>query len=68
MNMEPARPHIEISPADWAGFEDVMGPRGGCGGCWCMLWRRSKSVMEAEKGDRNRAAMQRFSQAAAARG
>ena len=58
MNMEPARPHIDISPADWAGFEDVMGPKGGCGGCWCMLWRRSKSVMEAEKGDGNRAAMQ----------
>ncbi len=47
----------EIQPADWAGFENVMGPKGGSGGCWCMLWRHSKAEMEAQKGAGNRAAM-----------
>lgn len=34
-----------------------MGEKGGCGGCWCMLWRRSARAMEAGKGDGNRQAM-----------
>ena len=32
---------IEIQPAIWADFEALMGEKGGCGGCWCMLWRRT---------------------------
>jgi GNAT superfamily N-acetyltransferase len=49
--------NLEIRPADWEGFAAVMGERGGCGGCWCMLWRRTKAEMEAGKGAGNRAAM-----------
>ena len=48
---------LEIRPADWDGFAAVMGERGGCGGCWCMLWRRSKAEMDAGMGAPNRAAM-----------
>lgn len=48
---------VEIRPATWADFETVMGDKGGCGGCWCMLWRLSAREMEAGKGDGNRAAM-----------
>ncbi|MEO0921349.1 MAG: GNAT family N-acetyltransferase [Pseudomonadota bacterium] len=48
---------IEIRPATWATFEAVMGEKGGCGGCWCMLWRRSGKEMEAGKGNGNRQAM-----------
>ncbi|HMQ92785.1 MAG TPA: GNAT family N-acetyltransferase [Amaricoccus sp.] len=48
---------LEIRPADWEGFAAVMGERGGCGGCWCMLWRRSKAEMDAGMGAPNRAAM-----------
>lgn len=44
-----------IAPADWVGFEEVMGPKGGCGGCWCMLWRRSAKEMNAATGDENKA-------------
>lgn len=47
----------DIRPADWAVFETVMGDKGGCGGCWCMLWRRSAKEMKANMGDGNRAAM-----------
>src|SRR3546814_20327092 len=34
-----------------------MGPRGGAGGCWCMLWRLRKRDYEAMKGDANRDAI-----------
>lgn len=48
---------IRIAPADWRSFAQVMGPNGGCGGCWCMLWRLDKRAMEAGKGEGNRRAM-----------
>lgn len=34
-----------------------MGEKGGCGGCWCMLWRLQKKQMDAQMGDQNRLAM-----------
>ena len=48
---------VEIQLASWATFEAVMGKKGGCGGCWCMLWRRSAKEMESGKGNGNRQAM-----------
>ena len=50
-------PVVDIRPADWDGFSAVMGEKGGCGGCWCMLWRLSKREMDAGMGDGNRDAM-----------
>ncbi|MEO7994139.1 MAG: GNAT family N-acetyltransferase [bacterium] len=29
----------EVTPADWPAIEQLFGPRGACGGCWCMWWR-----------------------------
>lgn len=52
--------HVDIRPADWAGFTAVMGEKGGCGGCWCMLWRLSKADMEAGMGAGNRRAMKKL--------
>ncbi|MCR9256631.1 MAG: GNAT family N-acetyltransferase [Alphaproteobacteria bacterium] len=48
---------FDIRPADWEGFASVMGEKGGCGGCWCMLWRLPKKQMDAQMGAANRAAM-----------
>ncbi|MCP5075524.1 MAG: GNAT family N-acetyltransferase [Rhodobacteraceae bacterium] len=48
---------FDIRPANWGGFSEVMGKKGGCGGCWCMLWRRSKKEMDAGMGENNRQAM-----------
>jgi GNAT superfamily N-acetyltransferase len=28
-----------LTPALWPEFEDLFGPTGACGGCWCMYWR-----------------------------
>ena len=50
---------MEIRPADWDSFAQVMGEKGGCGGCWCMLWRSTRKDFDANKGDGNRAAMAR---------
>ncbi|MCP1199691.1 GNAT family N-acetyltransferase [Notoacmeibacter sp. MSK16QG-6] len=48
---------IDIGPADWNGFTEIMGPKGGCGGCWCMLWRRTAKEMNAATSAENRALM-----------
>lgn len=48
---------IKIAPADWNSFQAVMGEKGGCAGCWCMLWRLPKKQMDAQMGEPNRLAM-----------
>ncbi len=47
-----------LAPERWPDFEAVMGPKGGCGGCWCMLWRLSKADHDRQLGEGNRVAMQ----------
>ena len=47
-----------LTPERWQDFETVMGPKGGCGGCWCMLWRLRKKDHDRGIGEGNRAAMQ----------
>lgn len=32
-----------------------MGPKGGYGGCWCMLWRKTKKQHDRDSGAANRA-------------
>jgi len=39
----------------WPDLELLFGPRGACGGCWCMFWRLKHSEFELLKGDGNRA-------------
>ncbi len=48
---------LSVRAADWHGFSRVMGDKGGCGGCWCMLWRLSKKDMDAGMGEPNRQSM-----------
>ena len=28
-----------LTPDRFAAFEQLFGPRGACGGCWCMFWK-----------------------------
>ncbi len=51
---------VEIGPANWDDFVAIMGEKGGCGGCWCMLWRLSKKAFDAGAGSGNRDAMKRI--------
>jgi GNAT superfamily N-acetyltransferase len=41
----------------WDDFEELFGPRGACGGCWCMYWRLARPAFEKGKGAGNRRAM-----------
>lgn len=38
----------------WPDLEMLFGPRGACGGCWCMTWRLTRAEYERHKGEDNR--------------
>ena len=41
--MKPMKPTVrELTPERWPDLERLFGPRGACGGCWCMWWRLEK--------------------------
>ncbi len=46
-----------VTPANWADFEALFGPRGAMAGCWCMWWRVKRKDWEANQYEGNRAAM-----------
>jgi GNAT superfamily N-acetyltransferase len=41
----------------WGDFERLFGPRGACGGCWCIWWRLTAKEFEGRKGASNKRAM-----------
>ena len=47
-----------LTPQRWADFEELFGPRGATGGCWCMWWRLTARDFDAQKGEANRRSMQ----------
>ncbi|HXF83808.1 MAG TPA: GNAT family N-acetyltransferase [Anaerolineales bacterium] len=34
----------------WTDLEELFGPRGACGGCWCMYWKLRGKAFEEAKG------------------
>ena len=46
-----------VGPDRWGDLEALFGPRGACGGCWCMAWRLPRKAFDAGKGEGNRAAL-----------
>ena len=52
------RPHPftfrPLTPATWADFERLFGPRGACAGCWCTFFRFRKPEWTAGQGEVNR--------------
>ena len=45
-----------LTPDRWRDLEALFGPRGACGGCWCMWWRMRPKGYKARKGEGNRRA------------
>ena len=41
----------------WSDFEILFGPKGACGGCWCMNWRFRRSDFDKRKGEENKSAI-----------
>jgi GNAT superfamily N-acetyltransferase len=52
-----ARP---VTPDRWRDLVRLFGSRGACGGCWCMLYKQTRSQFERMKGAGNRRALKRF--------
>lgn len=50
------------TPSRWGDLEALFGERGACAGCWCMYWRRKRSVWEKQKGAGNKRALKRVVQ------
>lgn len=46
-----------VTPENWDDFLEVMGPRGGEAGCFCMFYRQTSREFDENKGERNRALM-----------
>jgi GNAT superfamily N-acetyltransferase len=46
-----------LTPDRWNDLESLFGPRGACGGCWCMAWRLTPSDFSRLKGDGTRRAL-----------
>jgi len=54
------RPAVAVEPLTaerFGDFEKLFGPRGACGGCWCMTPRLTRAQYEKQKGEGNRRAM-----------
>ena len=49
-----------LTPDRWSDLERLFGPRGACGGCWCMWWRETHAEFERRKGAGNKRAMSRI--------
>jgi GNAT superfamily N-acetyltransferase len=47
-----------LTPERWDDFDALFGPRGACGGCWCMYWLVSGAEFDRQKGPGNKQAMQ----------
>ena len=62
---------IHIRPLDcddWPVVETLFGPRGACGGCWCMWWRVPRAQFAQQKGEGNRQAFHAVVQSGASAG
>lgn len=46
-----------LTPERWDDFAALFGPRGACGGCWCMTPRLSSAQYAKQKGAGNERAM-----------
>ena len=49
-----------LTPDRWPDFEQLFGPNGAYGGCWCMWWRITRKQFEQQSGEGNRQAMQQL--------
>jgi GNAT superfamily N-acetyltransferase len=54
---KPAPECHPLTPDRWADLEKLFGPRGACGGCWCMVWRLPRKEFDAGKTGGNREAL-----------
>ena len=49
-----------VTSAEWKDLVALFGPRGACGGCWCMWWRLTRKQFDAGKAAGNRRALKKL--------
>ena len=49
-----------LTPTRWRDLVKLFGPKGACGGCWCMFWRLPFKQWKEKKGAGNRRAFRRI--------
>src|SRR4030042_4605717 len=49
-----------LTSTRWNDLEQLFGPRGACGGCWCMWWRLPRSEFLRNRGEQNRKALKKI--------
>ena len=49
-----------LTSKNWADIEELFGPRGAWGGCWCMWWRLGRAAFEKNKSKGNKQALRRL--------
>jgi GNAT superfamily N-acetyltransferase len=49
-----------LTAKNWEDIEELFGPRGGWGGCWCMWWRLGRAAFEKNNGNGNKQALRRI--------
>lgn len=59
-----------LQRTDWPVIEELFGPRGACGGCWCMHWRveRGGRLWREQSGEPNRRAFKKLVETGGVRG
>jgi GNAT superfamily N-acetyltransferase len=57
-----------LTPERWPDLEALFGPRGACGGCWCMWWRVPRSAFGQGKGEGNKRTLRALVESGAAPG
>ncbi len=60
MTRPPALKVRPLTPERWSDLVRLFGPRGACGGCWCMTPRLTRREYERRKGEGNRRALKRL--------
>jgi GNAT superfamily N-acetyltransferase len=56
-------PQFDFAPATpdrWPDIETLFGPRGACGGCWCMTWRLTRAEFDKRKGAGNKRSLRKI--------
>jgi GNAT superfamily N-acetyltransferase len=51
----PSPAVFPLTPDRWPDFERLFGPRGACGGCWCVWWKLRGREFDRLKGNGARA-------------
>lgn len=49
-----------LTPQRWDDVAALFGPRGACGGCWCMFWKLPRTQVALGRGAGNRRAFRRI--------